>query len=74
MTTAQAIARHVDALPEATRQEVLDFVVFLESRDKRCCVRESDSAWEEASLAAAMRGMEDEPALYTIADLKESFR
>lgn len=74
MTTAQAIAQHIEALPEAARQEVLDFVVFLEVRARPRAVRESDSAWEALSLASAMRGMEDEPAPYTVADLKESFR
>jgi hypothetical protein len=32
MTTLQAIARHLEALPEAAQREVLDFVKFLESK------------------------------------------
>lgn len=75
MTTAQAIARHVDALPEAAQREILDFVEFIESRTRSPhVVREGDRAWSAFSLSSAMRGMADEPSLYTIADLKESFR
>jgi hypothetical protein len=67
MTTAQAIAQHIETLPEAARREVLDFVEFLETKTQRRVVRESDPAWSSFSLASAMRGMEDEPSLYTIA-------
>ncbi len=63
MTTAQAIAQHIETLPEAARREVLDF----ETKTQRRVVRESDPAWSSFSLASAMRGMEDEPSLYTIA-------
>ena len=74
MTTAQAIAQHVEALPEAAQREVLDFVEFLESRTKPRLVRDADADWSAFSLASAMRGMEHEPSPYTVADVKESFR
>jgi len=74
MTTAQAIARHVDALPETAQREILDFIQFVESKMKSSLVREGDRVWSDFSLSSAMRGMEDEPSLYTTADLKESFR
>ena len=74
MTTAQAIAEHVEALPESEQREVLDFVVFLEAKVKPRAVRENETAWSAISLASAMRGMEDESSPYTEADVKESFR
>nr|VFK24806.1 MAG: Protein of unknown function (DUF2281) [Candidatus Kentron sp. LPFa]VFK35828.1 MAG: Protein of unknown function (DUF2281) [Candidatus Kentron sp. LPFa] len=74
MTTAQAIAQHVEALPEAAQREVLDFVEFIESRTGPGAVRETDAGWSTFSLASAMRGMEDEPSPYTVADVKESIR
>jgi hypothetical protein len=74
MTTAQVIAQHLMELPEAEQREVLDFVEFLEAKAKPGVLRERGSAWGAFSLAAAMRGMEDEPSSYTAADLKESFR
>ena len=74
MTTAQLIARHIAALPEDTQQEVFDFVKSLESKLESGDERERDSGWSEFSLASAMRGLEEEPSPYTLADLKESFR
>ncbi len=74
MTTAQVIAEHIEALPEATQREVLDFVEFLESRAKSHVVRDADADWPAVSLASAMRGMEHEFSPYTVADVKESFR
>jgi hypothetical protein len=74
MTTAQAIAEHIEALPESAQREVLDFVEFLESKAKPSAVRETETAWSVFSLASAMRGMEDEGSPYTDADVNVSFR
>jgi len=74
MTTAQTIVEHLSALPISAQQEVLDFVEFIEARRRDRTVREDDISWSAFSLASAMRGMEDEDSLYTVADLKESFR
>ena len=74
MTTAQAIAQHLETLPETARREVLDFVEFLKSRTAAGSVRESDASWSAFSLASAMRGMEDEPRPYTATDVKEPVR
>lgn len=61
MTTTEAIPQRLQALPEAARQEILDFAEFLELRRYRSAVREEDDAWSAFSLASAMRGMEDAP-------------
>lgn len=73
MTVAQAIVKRVEALPAAQQQEVLDFVEFLQSRLEDHLARSEDASWYSFSVASAMRGMEEEPILYTTADLKESF-
>ncbi len=72
MTTSQAIVEHIEALPEGTKQEALDFIEFLASRAHSIAVR--DAKWTDFSLASAMCGMEDEPSPYSTADLKESFQ
>jgi hypothetical protein len=74
MTTVQAIAQHIEALPADARREVLDFVEFLEFRARPSSRDEGDAAWSLFSLASAVRGMEDESSPYTTADLKETFR
>jgi len=73
MTTAQAIAERLKALPEDSQREVLDFVEFIGSRKAGQEESPDDAAWSTLSLASAMRGMEDEEPLYTLDDIKESF-
>lgn len=67
MTLSEKISYEVQALPEAIQREVLDFVEFLKTRRAHA----EDEAWSTFSLAQAMRGMEDEPDLYSTADLNE---
>jgi hypothetical protein len=66
MTVVQQITREVQSLPEAIQREVLDFVEFLKTR--RLPVE--DEGWSGFSLAHAMRGLEDEPDLYSSADIR----
>ena len=54
MTTAE-IARKIDALPPALRQEVADFVDFIEHRHQRHASGEINLAW-----AGALRDMRDQ--------------
>ena len=65
------------ALPPEKQAEVWDFVEFLTAQ---CAARSNRShdrgEWTNAgfsafALAQAMRGMEDESALYTLDDLRE---
>jgi hypothetical protein len=74
MTTAQAIVQKLEFLPEDAQKEVLDFVEFIESRKAGNEEMPDDKAWSMFSLASAMRGMEDEEAIYSPDDIKESFR
>ena len=74
MTTTEAIIQRLQTLPEAARQEILDFVEFLESRRYGSAERKEDVVWSAFSLTSAMRDMEDEELSYTLADLKEPFR
>lgn len=74
MTLAEKISSHIANLSESRQAEVLDFVEFLEDRSKK--LRDGDAeeraGWSAFSLSQAMRGMEDEEELYTLADLKEA--
>ena len=72
MSLAERIAAQLETLPEQQQAEVLDFVEFLARKQ----LKEADDAerreWSEGSLAGALRGMKEEPDLYTLADIKES--
>ncbi|MBE0434899.1 MAG: DUF2281 domain-containing protein [Methylomicrobium sp.] len=65
-------------LPEDKQVEVFDFVEFLTDRFSRPAALQF-SDWREKeftnlSMTQAMRGMEDEPQLYTEADLTERWQ
>jgi hypothetical protein len=70
MTLDEKIQMYTQKLPYSFQEEVFDFVQYLllkaEQREKQ--------EWASLSLASAMRDMEDEPALYSLDDLRIVFR
>jgi hypothetical protein len=70
MATAEKIVIELKELQSDDQTEVLNFVKFLKYRRTR---REEDG-FKEFSLGSAMRGMEDEPDLYNVDDIKERMR
>ncbi len=69
MSVAEEIVESVKKLPESKQIEILDFVQYIEQKNKQT-INPSDS---DISLTLAMRGMEDEEAIYTQNDLKEVY-
>ena len=68
----------VSRLPTVRQQEVMDFVAFLEERYGKA-PENVEADWTEnqfqaMSLDQAMRGLEDEPELYSEDDLKERWQ
>lgn len=68
----------VSRLPPARQQEVVDFVAFLEQRYGSES-KDNQSSWSEndfkaMSVEQAMRSIEDEPELYSDADVKERWQ
>ena len=67
----------VQALPPAQQAAVFDFIEFLASRSTTSQDQETAGGdWTNAdfstmAMSQAMRGMEEEPSLYTLDDLKE---
>lgn len=73
MTVVNQIQETVQQLPTAFQAEVLDFVEYLLAKAEREALRHEEQAWSSLSLTTALRDMEDEPSLYTLADLKVVF-
>lgn len=77
MQLEELIAK-VSRLSAARQQEVLDFVAFLEQRygDEQDAEQAdwSDQLFHTLSVEQAMRGLEDEPDLYSEDDLKERWQ
>jgi len=67
MSTAEKIVQELRRLPPEEQSEVLDFVEFLNHRK----ARKEEQQFKDFSLHAAMRGMEEEPELYTESDIRE---
>jgi hypothetical protein len=66
MSLEEKIIRHIQALPESKKAEVLDFVEYLRSKTE-------EKDWSEFSLISAMSGMENEVSPYSLEDIEESF-
>ena len=77
MNLAEQIYQTLKPLPEARVQEVLDFALFLRQRESVTDWNNTeDNEWTNAeftemAMNQAMRGMEDEPSLYTLDALSE---
>ncbi len=69
MNVAEKIVESIKNLPESKQIEILDFVEYLEQKNKQV-FNPSDS---DISLALAMDGMENEESPYTQSDLKEVY-
>ncbi len=70
MSTAERIIHEIAGLRPERQSEVLEFIEFLKEKERKA----EDTALKDASLAAAMRGMEDEESLYSESDVIEKFR
>jgi len=69
MNLSEKIIKELNELPEIKKREVLDFVEYLKLKTEK----EENNTWSNLSISAAMRDMMDEPPLYSMQDLKETF-
>jgi hypothetical protein len=68
MVLSEKIQEYIQKLPPSFQEELFDYLEFLLAKAER-----EDKEWSRLSLASAMRGMEDEPEIYTVADLKVKY-
>jgi len=68
MVLNEKIQEYIRKLPESLQEEMLDYLESLLVKANR-----EDNEWTRLSLASAMRGMENEPDLYTLSDLKVKY-
>lgn len=79
MNLAKLIEK-IQALPIEKQAEVFDFVDFLASRSQGAAHQSrvydewTNAEFAEMAMTQAMRGMEDEPVLYSLDDLKERWQ
>ncbi|MCP1318597.1 DUF2281 domain-containing protein [Halomonas sp. 707B3] len=73
----EELINKVNRLPSLQQQEVIDFVTFLEQRYAKkdsSHVEWTDEQFQAMSVEQAMRGLEDEPDIYSDDDLKERWQ
>ena len=79
MGYAELISK-LEALPIEKRAEVFDFVEFLAARCDTAAnkpftqVEWTDAEFSELSMRQALRGLEDDPIVYTRDDLQERWQ
>ena len=73
MDQREIIFSKLSKLPEEKQNEVIDFIEFLTAKNTDVQLPDENKDWSEFSLSQAMKGMEDEPDLYTAKDIKFKF-
>ena len=72
------LVEKLQRLPAEKQAEVLDYVDYLTERfsqpGQAALTEWSERDYSDFAMAQAMRGLEDEPVLYTEADLKERWQ
>jgi hypothetical protein len=66
MALEDQIQQYVQELPRSLQEELLDFIQYLLMKAEQ----QEKQEWSVLSLSSALRDMEDEESLYTLADLK----
>ena len=69
MTLDEKIHHYAQKLPYSYQEELLDFVQYLLQKAEQ----DEKQDWTSFSLSSALRGMQDEPVLYSTSDLKVIF-
>lgn len=69
MTLEEKIYQYVRKLPYSLQEELLDFIQYLLIKSEH----QEKEEWASLSLSSAMRDMQDEPDLYSVADIKVAF-
>lgn len=69
MTLDEKIIKYAQRLPASFQEELLNYVEYLLMKAQQ----QEKEEWGGYSIAEAMRGMEEEPDLYSLSDLKETF-
>ena len=69
MTLDEKIHRYAKKLPYSFQEELFDFVQYLLVKAEQ----QEKQDWASLSLTSAIRDMEDEPALYSMSDIRVAF-
>lgn len=60
-------------LTQEKQNKVFNFIDFLSNQDMELPIASEEKSWALFSLTNAVKGMEDEPEIYSLDDIKEKF-
>ena len=69
MSLAEKVIQNLKILPKSKQIEVLDFIEYLREKIEK----QDNRDWDNFSISAAIREMENESSPYSLNDLKEIF-
>ncbi|NQU29414.1 MAG: DUF2281 domain-containing protein [Anaerolineae bacterium] len=69
MTLDEKIYQYAQKLPHSFQEELFDFVQYLLMKAEQ----QEKQDWTSLSLSSAIRDIQDEPALYSISDIRVAF-
>jgi hypothetical protein len=69
MALDEKVYQYAQKLPRSLQEELLNFIQYLLIKAEQ----QEKQEWSLLSLSSVMRDMEDEPALYSMADVKVMF-
>jgi len=69
MALDEIVYQYAQRLPKSLQEELLNYIQYLLVKAEQ----QEKQEWGLLSLSSAMRELEDEPALYSMADIKENF-
>jgi len=69
MALDEKVYQYAQKLPRSLQEELLNFIQYLLVKAEQ----QEKQEWSLLSLSSAMRDMEDEPALYSMADINCPF-
>ena len=75
MGYAELIQKRLQTLPPDKQAEVYDFVEFIATRSQKAApVDWTNEEFARLSMAQALRGLENDPVDYALADVKERWQ
>ena len=69
MALDEIVYQYAQRLPKSLQEELLNYIQYLLVKAEQ----QEKQEWGLLSLSSAMRELEDEPVLYSMADIKENF-
>lgn len=73
MDMSEIVFKKFSELSKEKQNEVINFIDYLGAQNTDVPITTENTDWAKFSMLNATKGMEDEPDLYSLKDIKEKF-